>query len=341
VKQPLVSVTIVTWNSEKDILKCLASVQNQSYPRLEITVVDNASHDNTVRLVEEHFPHVPIIRNHVNRGFSAGQNQAINASRGDCILLLNPDVVIADDYVSAMVKAAKNHPSIGMITGKLWRYTTKEGPIIDTTGIIITRNNRHLDRGFNTVDRGQYDDPCLVFGVSGCCAFLKREMLEDISFEGEYLDEDFFAYREDVDLAWRAQWRGWRALYMPQAHGFHTRKVHPANRNELPPLINYHSSKNRFLLRIKNQPLSLMLRFIVPTTWRDLQLLAYIIMREWSSIPALFQVIKLLPRYMKKRRFVLQRRTVTDTSMKRWFYNEALPLSALESAEDQGARHGA
>ena len=336
-KQPLVSVTIVTWNSGKDILNCLASVRKQDYPRVEIIIVDNASDDTTIRLVEEHFPDVPIIRNQVNKGFSSGQNQAINASSGDFILLLNPDVVLSEDYVSLMVKAAEIHPSIGMVTGKLWRYNKKSGPIIDTTGIILTRNNRHLDRGFDTVDKGQYDGPSLVFGVSGCCAFFKREMLEDIAFEGEYLDEDFFAYREDVDLAWRAQWRGWKVLYIPQARGFHTRRVHPENRNELPPLINYHSSKNRFLLRIKNQPLKLMLRFIVPTTWRDLQLLAQLLGREWSSIPALFDVVKLLPRFMRKRRFVLQRKKVTDTSMKVWFYNETLPLSALES---EGGREG-
>lgn len=338
--QPLVSITIVTWNSEKDILNCLASVQKQDYPRLEIIIVDNASHDTTIRLVEEHFPDVPIIKNRANKGFSAGQNQAINASSGDFILLLNPDVVLSEDYVSLMVKAATMHPSVGMVTGKLWRYTTKEGPIIDTAGIIITRNNRHLDRGFDTVDKGQYDDPSLVFGVSGCCAFLKTEMLEDIAFEGEYLDEDFFAYREDVDLCWRARWRGWRALYIPQAHGFHARKVYPKNRKDLPPLINYHSSKNRFLLRIKNQPLNLMLRFIVPTTWRDLQLLAYILVREWSSIPALFHVIKLLPRFLRKRRFVLRSRRVTDASMKLWFYHEALPLSTLGPTGNKGNRHG-
>lgn len=333
-KQPLVSVTIVTWNSAKDILQCLASVRKQDYPRLEIIVVDNASTDDTIKLIEEHFPAVPIIKNQVNKGFAAGQNQAINASRGAFVLLLNPDVVLSKDYVSLMVKAAATHPSLGMITGKLWRHNKQSGPIIDTTGIILTKNNRHLDRGFDTVDKGQYDDPSLVFGVSGCCAFLKRDMLEDVAYEGEYLDEDFFSYREDVDLAWRAQWRGWRALYTPHARGFHVRKVHPENRNELSPLINYHSSKNRFLLRIKNQPLNLMLRFIVPTTWRDLQLLAQLFGKEWSSIPALFHVVKLLPRFMRKRRFVLRNRKASDASMTVWFYTEALPVSSLESESD-------
>lgn len=330
-RQPLVSVTIVTWNSQRDILKCLASVEKQDYSKLEIILVDNASEDETVSLVKENFPHICVIKHEVNKGFSAGHNQAIRASRGDFILLLNPDVVLAEDYISNMIEAAQIHPAIGMVTGKLWRFFTEKGPVIDTTGIILTRNHRHLDRGFNTLDRGQYDEPGLVFGVSGCCAFLRREMLEDISFEGEYLDEDFFSYREDVDLCWRAQWRGWKALYVPQAKGFHKRRVHPANRRELSPLINYHSVKNRFLLRIKNQPLDLILRFILPTSWRDLQLLGYILLIEWSSLPAIFGVFKLLPRFMKKRKFVLARMKVAVSYMKSWFYSEMSSLSVLDT----------
>src|SRR4030042_3327140 len=102
-------------------------------------------------------------------------------------------------------------------------------------------------------------------------------MCVDISVEVEYLDYDFFVYREDVDLCWRAQWRGWKALYWPKALGFHKRRVYPENRKEVSPIINAHSVKNRFLLRIKNQPLRLILRFFLPTSWRDLQLLGYIL----------------------------------------------------------------
>ncbi len=77
-------------------------------------------------------------------------------------------------------------------------------------------------------------------------------MIEDISIQGEFFDPDFFVYREDADVAWRAQLMGWRCIYTPLARGYHVRNVLPGNRRALPPEINMHSVKNRFLMRIKN-----------------------------------------------------------------------------------------
>jgi len=77
-------------------------------------------------------------------------------------------------------------------------------------------------------------------------------MIEDVSLGGEFFDPDFFVYREDADVAWRAQLMGWRCLYTPHARGYHVRSVLPGNRRALPGIINMHSVKNRFLMRIKN-----------------------------------------------------------------------------------------
>ncbi len=327
---PLVSISIVTWNSYPDIVRCLHSVLEQDYPRMEIMVVDNGSSDATRKALKAVFPFLRIHQNHRNRGYACAHNQAIRRTRGDFVLLLNPDVVLASDYISLMVRALQRYPSVGMATGKLWRFVGERGPVIDTTGVVMTRNHRHLDRGFNTIDRGQFDEPRLVFGVSGCCAFLRRTLLEDVAHDGEYLDEDFFAYREDVDLCWRAQWRGWRALYLPAAKGFHRRHVHPWNRAEVSPMINRLSVQNRFLLRIKNQHRHLLLVLLLPTLVRDLQVLGYVLVKEHTSLPAIGQLLRLLPRFRKKRRFVLERRTVPVSVIKKWFYRDSLPLSALD-----------
>src|ERR1044071_5783653 len=74
----------------------------------------------------------------------------------------------------------------------------------------------------------------------------------NISLDGEFFDSDFFVYREDADVAWRAQLMGWNCIYAPLARGYHVRNVLPGNRRALPPEINMHSVKNRFLMRIKN-----------------------------------------------------------------------------------------
>src|SRR5437016_6203643 len=106
----------------------------------------------------------------------------------------------------------------------------------------------HLDRGAEELDRGQYDEPAYVFGATGAAALYRRVMIEDISVAGEFYDEDFFSYREDADVAWRAQLRGWRCVYTPRAVAWHVRRVTPSRRRELPLFINWHSVKNRFLM---------------------------------------------------------------------------------------------
>ena len=123
---------------------------------------------------------------------------------------------------------------------------------MDSTGIYFTPMLRHLDRGSQEVDNGHYLNFEYVFGATAAAALYRRAMIDDISIHGEFFDPDFFVYREDADVAWRAQLMGWRCLYTPLARGYHVRNVLPGNRRALPPEINMHSVKNRFLMRIKN-----------------------------------------------------------------------------------------
>src|SRR5262249_49482414 len=135
--------------------------------------------------------------------------------------------------------------------------------VIDSKGIRMTRSGRHLDIGQGKRD-GE-DDRGLepggeCFGISGAAPLYRRAMIDDVSIDGELLDEDFFAYREDADLAWRAQLLGWRARHVPEALAAHVRTVTPERRRQLSAEINLHSVKNRFLLRLKNEGWYLALR---------------------------------------------------------------------------------
>jgi GT2 family glycosyltransferase len=146
-------------------------------------------------------------------------------------------------------------------------------------------------------------------------------MLEEIKSEGEYFDEAFFAYREDADLSWRAQWAGWRCLYVAGAHGFHVRRVLPERRAALPPDINMHSFKNRFLLRIKNMDAGTYARFLIPITVRDLAALGYILLREHSSLRAFPLLCRAFPRTWSQRRALHRQRRVTPRELRSWFSN--------------------
>src|SRR6202040_1319209 len=268
-----VSVTIVTYNSGRFIKRCLESILAQRYANKEIIVIDNASSDGTVDILEQFEDRCQIIYNDENIGFAAAQNQAIRSSTGEWVLTLNPDVLLLPNFIQAMVDAGQFDSKIGTVCGKLLAilatFDLPDKPLVDSTGIYFTPMLRHLDRGSQEIDNGHYLNYEYVFGATAAAALYRREMIEDIAILGEFFDPDFFVYREDADVAWRAQLMGWRCIYTPLARGYHVRNVLPGNRRALPSVINMHSVKNRFLMRIKNMTGDLYRRNWLPVTVRD------------------------------------------------------------------------
>jgi GT2 family glycosyltransferase len=147
----------------------------------------------------------------------------------------------------------------------------------------------------------------------------RMSFLHDVSIDAEMFDEDFFAFREDADIAWRGRLFGWRSIHVPSAVGWHVRRVTPERRGELPPEFNMHSVKNRFLLRLKNEGLYLALRNAPFEIARDVLVIAAIATIERRSFPALPWLWKNRHRIMRKRRIIQQRRRVSDRALARWF----------------------
>ncbi|HKS23762.1 MAG TPA: glycosyltransferase family 2 protein [Thermoanaerobaculia bacterium] len=305
-ERALVSAIIVTWNSATHLRRCLEALRKQTYKPIELIHVDNASSDDSVRLIDG----AQQIVNAENRGFAAAVNQGIAVARGEFVLLLNPDAFLEPDYVANIVRAFEDE-KFGMATGKLIR--ADDPNVIDSMGIRMTRTGRHLDIG---EPRAESREP---FGVSGAAAMYTRAFIDDVSIGGEFLDEDFFAYREDADVAWRGRLFGWRALYVPDAVAHHVRAVTPERRRALPAFINMHSVKNRFLLRMKNEGLYLALRNAPFELARDLVAVAAVLTVERSSLPALGWLWKNRRRIWAKRREIQRRRRVSDRALASWF----------------------
>jgi GT2 family glycosyltransferase len=158
-----------------------------------------------------------------------------------------------------------------------------------------------------------------IFGVSGAAAMYSMAFIRDVSVFGEFFDEDFFAYREDADVAWRGRLMGWRARYVPDAIAYHVRTVTPERRRELSPSINMHSVKNRFLLRMKNEGAFLALRNAPFELARDLVTIGAVLTIERSSLPALSWLWRNRKRIWAKRREIQRRRRVSDRELARWF----------------------
>ena len=328
---PLVSITVVCYNGERHIARYMNSLAQQVFRNFEIIVVDNHSKDGSVELLRR-FPDVKLIANAFNNGFSAAQNQAIAAARGKWIFMSNLDTVLEPDFLKQMLKAGDLDKQIGAVAPKILRMkqdgSTDSPPLLDSAGTYFTPWHRHHDRGSQMPDVGQYETPEYVFGYTGALALLRLEMVNDTAVHGKYCDEDFFAYREDSDNSWRMQLMGWKCLYQPRAIGYHERSVFEGNRSSTSALINMHSTKNRFLMRIANITGPLYLRTFIPATIRDLGVVLYVLLKERTSLPGLMYLFKLWRRLWEKRTMVQSRRRVSEKYMATYcaFKPVSLPL---------------
>jgi len=319
----LISVIIVNWNSGHQLALCLESLAQQTHRPLEIIVVDNASSDGSLAPALA-AGRVQIIRNDINAGFCRAFNQGYAISQGEFIVSLNPDVYLLPDFLARLAERLAGMPAAGLACGKLWRGDSPwAGCTLDSTGLFLSRSRRPYDRGQGQVDRGQFDRAEEVFGVCGAAWIARRTMLEDVRCLGEVLDEDFFAYYDDADLAWRARSRGWQCWYEPRAAGWHGRgggdTLRKPSRAPKMAFAQRHAVKNRYLMMLKNDTPAGLLPALPRILAEDALRLGYMALRRPALLGAYLDVIRLLPRMLEKRREIRGRRRVPDRFIYRWF----------------------
>lgn len=214
-----ISIVILTHNSVRFIGACLCSIFTQNYQNFEAIIVDNGSSDGTVEFVKENYPRVVFVDNKENLGACKARNQGIEISKGKWILTLDCDIVLEKDFLNKMIRFAGNaEDSIGIFQPKILKVNRKT---IYSCGIVFSNLIRFNDIGKGMADNARLDKVKYVFGACSAAALYKRKMLEEIKEETGYFDERFFFMVEDVDLAWRAQKRGWKALFLPDVVCYH------------------------------------------------------------------------------------------------------------------------
>jgi GT2 family glycosyltransferase len=327
-----VAVCIVTHDSAADLPGCLEAVAAQSYRPLEIVVVDCASRDGSLESARKHAPAgLPFqaVALDENLGFAGGMNAAFARTRALFVLTLNADARPAPDYVSRLVRRALAHPHlrVGAVTGRLVRPAMAGEPQrLDACGMRLARTWRHLDRGSGELDRGQWSAPERVFGATGAASLFRREALDDVAIEGEIFDPRFHTFREDAELCFRLRERGWEVLYEPAATAEHRRFSLPARRSAMPAEVNRRSLQNRYLLRIYHQTAGNFARTLLPALARDLGALAWVLLRERSSLAAYGWLWRHRAELLLRRRVIQARRTVPAREIDRWFYVQGVPL---------------
>ena len=312
-----VSLVVINFNGLEDLPACLSSVVAQDQEPLELVVVDNDSRDGSLEWLREwvadastggRFAGGPtLIENTSNTGFSPALNQGIAACSGEYLMPLNTDIVLEEGFVRHML-AAVAPEGVGSASGKLLRFPPfGEDNVVDTIGHVMFRNRLAENLGEGKRAATNFLEPMDVWGTCGAAAIYKREMLEDVAVDGEFFDEDFFAFWEDLDLDWRAQMRGWRCVFEPAAVAYHRRGGTGYRKSVL---VETHNYKNRYLMMMKNDSGRYLLRNLPGILLTEVLKFGALLVRCPASVLGLLDVVRLAPAMLAKRRVIQSRRSV-------------------------------
>ncbi len=396
-----VTISLINYNGRKFVFRAIESAVDQSYPNLEIILIDNDSTDGTREEIEKKIPEweerrkeiaknyrlkpelqnlsgahslecntIKYIKNTENAGFGKPHNMAMRIMKGDFILLLNYDAILKPDYIKNALEIFKDE-EVGAVQGKLLRYDfdknelykNKENPqlnTIDTTGLMMFKNRRIVCIGQEEADKGQFEKEKEIFGADGAVPVYRKEMLEDVklpktpllrggwgcvesakkptpspSQEGnkhnyEYFDENFFMYKEDVDLAWRMRLAGWKAIYTPKAVAYHGRGSGDSmaknyidiikERRKINNFAKYLSFKHQRLMQIKNDfPSLLFTKHLPQFIVKEVGAWIYVAIFERFTFRILKDLYRDIPLFLRKRKIVMAKKRVGVKEMERWF----------------------
>jgi GT2 family glycosyltransferase len=303
---PLFSVVIPNWNGAGFLPTCLESLAQQTHPRLEIIVADNASRDGSQALLRERYPHVRLLELPTNSGFTGACNAGMQAAQGQIIALLNNDTEVDPGWAAAIVDAFQRHPEVGLVASKMLLFDQRD--TFHTAGDYFTLDGRAGNRGVWQKDAGQYEREEYVFSACGGSSAYRQTLLDSVGL----LDDDFFFSLEDIDLAWRAQLAGWRCLYTPKAVVYHHLSATGGG-----VTASFHDGRNLIYVLVKDVPRAIWRKYggrILRAQWGQ----AYAALRAWRGAAArarlrgMLAALWKLPALLKKRRLIQAARSVSD-----------------------------
>ena len=338
-----VSIHLVTWNGEKYIEECLNSLLEQSFRDYLLLIIDNGSVDKTVQIIETEFlpafnKRIRLVKNKENLGFAKAHNQAILWTDAEYILVLNQDVILEPNFLAELVNFIEKNKNVSALNSKVLRWEveqigdlkeSKKIDIIDSLGLKIFKNQRVVDIAAGEKDNRQYEEEKEIFGAGAACPLYRRQALNDIRFKDEFFDNDFFSYKEDVDLAYRLRWRGWKSFYVPQAVAYHKRSARSQEkisglgiinlRKNKTQFVNYHSYKNHLFVLIKNLSWRNYFKYLLQIKFYEFKKFIFSLFFEWPTLGSLKEFFSKLKKMWGKRKFIMASRLIKDEEMRKWF----------------------
>lgn len=314
-----ICIVIPNWNGADWISESLVSLQKQTYPA-DIIVVDNGSVDNSIQLIRKKFPKVRLIELPENTGFDGGVNAGIRPALTegyDAVAVFNNDAVADEDWLKHLVAVMKSDKKRGIACGKQL-YTDKKH--IDSTGDFYSIWGMPFPRGRNQVDNGQFDKPEALFCAPAAATLYHADLFKEIGI----FDEKFFAYYEDVDISFRAQLAGWKVWYEPKALVYHRVNATSA---KLGSFSRYHSTKNFFMLYVKNMPGWLFWKYLPLFVLQSIRLGISSLLRGgiWPYLQGATRALLNLPHALRERHRIQSTRKIPPSAIDNMLYKQLPP----------------
>ncbi|MBI5655014.1 glycosyltransferase family 2 protein [Candidatus Uhrbacteria bacterium] len=341
-------INVATWNGLAYLPNFFASLDQQTDKEFTVTVVDNASDDGTLKWLEQERPDTALLRNFKNQGFCRANNQAITLAlsrwpeeiwHDRYILVANQDLELAPDCLGLLVAALEADQELAGVQPKLLaasvksdidgRRETERSNVIDSTGIQMSKARRAFERGAGEVDRGQYDGARDVFALTGALALFRASAISQAKLAGEFYDEDFVSYKEDIDLGWRMRRLGLRVKFVPEAVAWHHRSAASAKQGFMwfkafirrfrkPARINFNSTRNHVWMVWKNDECG---NRIIHALWIYPYELGKFLVAPLSksSLSGYVAALAGFGKMWKKRRELAKRAKVSGKEMRKWY----------------------
>lgn len=309
--QPRVAVIIPNWNGAADLAKCANSILEQSYNNFKLVFVDNASVDESRKIIESYIKRddrVVAIWNDTNRGYTGGVNPGFEFAIKNNYTYAAPfnnDAIADKDWLKRLVEFLEKNPKYGIAACKLLH---SDGKSIDSTADIYTNWGLPFPRGRDETDIDAYDDDCEVFGASGGASMYRVAMLKEVGL----LDKDFFAYFEDIDISFRAQLFGWKVRYVPKSVVYH--EEGGTRKRMVSSFATKQTLKNLPLVLFKNVPTRFYWRILWRFTFAHILFTGRSLQRGhiWTAIEANFLALFLTIKKIPERRRIQKSRKVSD-----------------------------
>jgi len=257
-----IAVIIVNWNGREYLEKCLDSLKGQSLQDFKVILVDNGSTDDSVSFVEKNYSEVEVIKLEENYGFSFANNVGIKKAfenpETKYIITLNNDTELDEKYLENIVDCAESNENCASVQPKVLNFFDKEK--IDNVGIVPSYFGLAFNLGEGEKDGEKFSQGKEIFGANATAALYSKEALEKTKLsEGEYFDNSYFAYFEDVDLAWRMKLAGFQSFYCPKAKVFHVHSATGKNISEK----RFLTYRNSWATVFKNYPMPFLISALI------------------------------------------------------------------------------